>query len=70
TRWFGGKGRPFEVTAVHRIGQVPGCVDAGPAVVDHHVELTYGDSEGGTETYQVPLALYAEAETRLDHAFI
>ncbi|WKN47286.1 phosphotransferase [Nocardioides sp. Arc9.136] len=70
TRWFGGKGRPFEVTAVHRIGQVPGCVDAGPAVVDHLVELTYGDAEGGTELYQVPISLYADPEQRLDHAFI
>ncbi len=70
TRWFGGKGRPFEVTGVRRIGQVPGCVDAGPAVVDHLVELTYGDAEGGTEAYQVPLAFYAEAEGRLDHAFV
>ncbi|WP_435742138.1 maltokinase N-terminal cap-like domain-containing protein [Nocardioides sp. SYSU DS0663] len=76
TRWFGGKGRPFEVTAVRRIGDVPGSVEGGPRVVDHLVELTYGDapaSPGGAaekEVYQVPLALYAEPESRLDHAFI
>ncbi|MBC9733136.1 maltokinase N-terminal cap-like domain-containing protein [Nocardioides marmotae] len=70
TRWFGGKGRPFEVTGVRRIGQVPGCVDVGPTVADHLVELTYRDAEGGRETYQVPLVLYTEAESRLDHAFI
>ncbi|HTW17686.1 MAG TPA: phosphotransferase [Nocardioides sp.] len=70
TRWFGGKGRPFEVTAVERLGAVPGAVDDGPRVVVHLVELTYGDPEGGTELYQVPLALYTEAESRLDHAFV
>ncbi|WP_244929289.1 phosphotransferase [Nocardioides sp. W7] len=70
TRWFGGKGRPFDVTDVERIGVVPGAVDAGPHVVVHLVELTYGDTEGGTEHYQVPLALYIEAQSRLDHAFV
>jgi maltokinase len=70
TRWFGGKGRPFQVTAVRRIGDVPGAVDDGPRVVDHLVELAYGDAEAGTELYQVPLALYAEPQERLDHAFV
>jgi maltokinase len=70
TRWFGGKGRPFEVAGARRIGEVPRAVDGGPHVVIDLVEVSYSDSEGGREVYQVPMALYAEPETRLDHAFI
>lgn len=70
TRWFGGKGRPFAVTGVERVGDVPGSAGSDPRVVVHLVELTYGDPEGGTELYQVPLALYTDPESRLDHAFI
>lgn len=67
TRWFGGKGRPFEVTDVRGIGVLPG---APPLVVLHLVELTYTDTESGTELYQVPLAFYEHPEHRLDHAFV
>ncbi|MBJ7359229.1 hypothetical protein [Nocardioides sp.] len=72
TRWFGGKGRPFEVSDVRTIGVVPG---GPPLVVIHLVELTYGDvgedaGEEAVELYQVPLALYEHPETRLDHAFV
>jgi maltokinase len=72
TRWFGGKGRPFDVTDVRTAGTVPG---GPPLVVIHLVELTYGDvgpdsTEGATELYQVPLAFYEHPETRLDHAFV
>ncbi|MEI5674597.1 MULTISPECIES: maltokinase N-terminal cap-like domain-containing protein [unclassified Nocardioides] len=70
TRWFGGKGRPFEVSGVERVGDVPGAVEGGPRVVVHLVELTYGDPEGGTDHYQVPLSLYTDPESRLDHAFV
>ena len=70
TRWFGGKGRPFEVASVRRVGDMPGQGEEGPRVSIHLVELRYGDAEGGTELYQVPLAFYAEPEERLDHAFI
>ncbi|WP_182523793.1 maltokinase N-terminal cap-like domain-containing protein [Nocardioides dongkuii] len=70
TRWFGGKGRPFEVSDVERVGDVPGGAEDGPRVVLHLVELTYHDEEGGTELYQVPLAFYVEAQSRLDHAFV
>ncbi len=69
TRWFGGKGRPFEVTGVIRIGEVPRS-EHGPLVVIQLVEVTYGDTEGGSDLYQVPLVLYTEPESRLDHAFI
>jgi maltokinase len=39
-------------------------------VAIHLVEVTYSDAEGGVELYQVPLAYYADAEHRLDHAFL
>ena len=73
TRWFGGKGRPYDVTAVRRIGTLS---DTGPypRVVVLLVELTYSDVSPGAddavELYQVPLALYTDPEHRLDHAFI
>jgi len=67
TRWFGGKGRPFTVTDIRTIGQLPG---GPPLVVIHLVELTYSDAEGGVELYQVPLAFYEHPEPRLDHAFV
>ncbi len=67
TRWFGGKGRPFEVTDIRTIGELPG---APPLVVIHLVELTYSDAEGGVDLYQVPLAFYEHPEHRLDHAFV
>lgn len=69
TRWFGGKGRPFEVSGVRRVGELPRA-DDGPRVVIELVEVSYGDKEGGTEVYQVPMSFYTEPETRLDHAFI
>ncbi|MBF4161953.1 maltokinase N-terminal cap-like domain-containing protein [Nocardioides acrostichi] len=74
TRWFGGKGRPFAVSAVRRIGAVPGTVEGGPTVLLQLVEVTYsdvpGDAADRVEHYQVPLACYAQAQTRLDHAFL
>jgi maltokinase len=67
TRWFGGKGRPYTVSAVRSLGRLPG---GPPRVEVHLVEVTYSDAEGGTELYQVPLAYYREPEHRLDHAFV
>lgn len=67
TRWFGGKGRPFTVTDIRTIGELPG---GPPLVVIHLVELTYSDAEGGLELYQVPLSFYEHPEKRLDHAFV
>jgi maltokinase len=67
TRWFGGKGRPYAVTDVRTLGELPG---GPPLVVIHLVELTYSDPEGGTELYQVPLAFYEHPQGRLDHAFV
>jgi maltokinase len=67
TRWFGGKGRPYAVTDVRTLGELPG---GPPLVVIHLVEVSYSDEEGGTELYQVPLSFYVEPENRLDHAFV
>jgi maltokinase len=70
TRWFGGKGRPFSVASVRRVGALPTTGDGDPRVVIDLVEVAYDDAPGGTEVYQVPMALYTDPETRLDHAFI
>ena len=69
TRWFAGKGRPFTATGVRRIGELPGSGEGLWVVIDL-VEVTYEDGPGGTEIYQVPLALYTDPEPRLDHAFV
>ncbi|MCD6639068.1 MAG: hypothetical protein LT071_04045, partial [Nocardioides sp.] len=66
-RWFGGKGRPWELTATRRVGSLEG--DGVRAVVDL-LAVTYLDEEGGTELYQAPLALYAEPQGRLTHAVV
>ncbi len=68
TRWFGGKGRDFTVTDVRRIGTV-GDADEPRVVVDV-VEVTYDDAVGGSELYQLPLALYTEPQRQLDHGFV
>jgi maltokinase len=67
TRWFGGKGRPYVVTDVRALGELPG---GPPLVVIHLVEVTYSDSEGGTELYQVPMVFHEHPVGRLDHAFV
>jgi maltokinase len=73
TRWFGGKGRPYTVTDVRTVGELPG---GPPLVLIHLVEVTYSDlasgSAGGAEMelYQVPLVYYENPEHRLDHAFV
>jgi len=76
TRWFGGKGRPFEVSSIETLGEVPGQVEDGPIVPIYLVGVTYADGDtaaGGpaeTEFYQVPLSLYERPQGRLDHAFV
>jgi maltokinase len=74
-RWFGGKGRDFQVSDVRRVGVLedsPGeSVEESaetPRVAVELVTLAYDD--GGTETYQMPLACYAEAQERLEHALV
>jgi maltokinase len=70
TRWFGGKGRAYDVTDIRVLGEVPGRVEDSPHVLIHLVEVTYADAAGEKELYQVPLALYEHPQGRLDHAFI
>jgi maltokinase len=56
-RWFGGKGRDFEL----------GTIEALPLGI-HLVEVVYADS--GSDTYQVPIASYADPQDRIGHALI
>lgn len=68
-RWFGGKGRPFEVGSVSTLGELPG----EPTVAVTLVEVTYpatASGEAETELYQLPLVFYADPQSRLDHAFV
>lgn len=58
-RWFGGKGRPFTVAAVRRVGELDTAGadgDLAGLMVDL-VEVGYDDAAGGTELYQLPLAV-------------
>ena len=64
SRWFGGKGRTFEVTGTEQVGTVGGT----PAVAVVLAEVTY--TEGDVELYQIPLALYDEPQDRLEHALV
>jgi maltokinase len=69
TRWFGGKGREFEVTGVRRLG----LLGTGDPTVDVLlVELTYADATGdeAIELYQTPLSYYTDPQHRIDHAFV
>jgi maltokinase len=66
-RWFGGKGRPFEVTDVRRLGWVETGTPTKASI--DVVTLVY-DDDGTSELYQLPLAFYPEREERLDHAFV
>ena len=67
-RWFGGKGREFRVRDVRRAGVLGKPTDDVPQVGIELVQLEYGDGE--SETYQVPLAYYAEQQQRLEHALV
>ena len=66
-RWFGGKGRSFEITGVRRLAEVPMPPDAARVFINL-VEVSY--APGDIEIYQVPLAYYDEPQHRLDHAFV
>ena len=60
-RWFGGKGRPFRVDRVRRVGVLPGR-PGDPHVAIDLVTVAYDDAptqtaEGATELYQLPAAL-------------
>jgi maltokinase len=68
-RWFGGKGRPFAITSVRRLGQVPSRHDDGPRVAIDLATVTFEDG-GPPEYYQLPLSFYTEPQERLGHAFV
>jgi maltokinase len=61
-RWFGGKGRDFEVTDLR---EVPLADDVTTTLV----ELTFTD-DGEKALYQLPLSSYDDPEERLAHAFV
>jgi maltokinase len=66
-RWFGGKGRPWDVGGIRRVGTLPGSTSDLTVVIEL-VEIAYADGE--PEFYQVPLAIYPHVEDRLGHAMI
>jgi len=71
-RWFGGKGRSFEITDVRRL-VVPGTSDAETTaplglVTIELTTLRYDDGE--TEIYQVPVSYYLGPRKPLQHALI
>jgi maltokinase len=61
-RWFGGKGRDFEVVEVRDVALAD---DLSTTLVT----LRFSD-DGETATYQVPMAAYDEPQERLSHAFV
>jgi len=71
-RWFGGKGRDFSIAGIRRAGVLDGSAEGSPRVGIELVTLAYDGSDGAgkgdTETYQLPLAYYAEEQERLEHA--
>ncbi|WP_121256333.1 maltokinase N-terminal cap-like domain-containing protein [Nocardioides ferulae] len=75
SRWFGGKGRPFQVVGVRRLGRLPACADDGPEVAIDLATVGFedaqeGSGESGQDYYQLPLAFYTEPQDRLEHAFV
>ena len=68
-RWFGGKGRPFAVTGVRRLGELPGTAEGLRVGIDL-VAIEYEDEAGGSDLYQLPVAFYAEPQGHLEHALI
>ena len=71
-RWFGGKGREFEVVDVRRLS-LPGSADpettAPLGLVT--IELVTIRYEGGdTDVYQIPMSYYLGERPRLNHALV
>ena len=64
-RWFGGKGRPFQVTGSTTVAQLRAATAVEPAVRIDVLHVAYDD--GDTETYQLPLVGYAEPVEHLEH---
>ena len=54
SRWFGGKGRDWELTGVRRVGELPDAPD-GLRVTIELAEVTYGGDAADTEREVAPL---------------
>ncbi|HEX6935801.1 MAG TPA: aminoglycoside phosphotransferase [Actinomycetes bacterium] len=67
-RWFAGKGRKWSVTGRSTVGWLREPAPGTSGVRVEVVQVTYDDGE--TETYQLPLATYAEPAQHLAHAFL
>jgi maltokinase len=67
-RWFGGKGRPFEVRDVRRLGELP--APEGTRVAIDLAVLAFSDEAGGEELYQLPLTFQPHPSDRLEHAYV
>jgi maltokinase len=67
-RWFAGKGRSWQVGTVVTPAVLRDAADDRSGVRIDVVQVVYDDGE--TETYQLPLALYAEPQAHLVHALV
>ncbi len=71
-RWFGGKGREFEVVDVRRLS-LPGSADpetTAPLGLVTVELVTIRYESGDTDVYQVPLSFYLGERPRLNHALV
>ena len=66
-RWFGGKGRDWELGDVRRVGRLPDAPDWLHVTIEL-AEVAYADV--AHELYQLPLAFYTEPQERIAHALI
>ncbi|GAA5117945.1 phosphotransferase [Alloalcanivorax gelatiniphagus] len=67
-RWFGGKGRPWTLGDVRRVGELSDGPD-GLRVAIELAEVAY-DGTDESDLYQLPLAYYSQPQDRLNHAFV
>lgn len=72
-RWFGGKGRPFSVRGVRRLGELPGAGEGAHVAIDlAEIEFEAPAEGQGTqhELYQLPLLFVGGPLEHLEHALI
>ena len=67
-RWFGGKGRGFQVTGVTTVASLQDAVGDTPPVRIDVLHVSYDD--GDTETYQLPVVSYPTLVDHLAHVLI
>jgi maltokinase len=67
-RWFAGKGRSWQVSRVTTVGYLREPRPDISGVRIDVAQVTYDDGE--TESYQLPLVLYAEPAEHLSHAYV